>query len=179
MFYVFLADGFEETEAIATLDVMRRAKLDVLTVGVTGGMVTSSHKVTVKADITPDKVDFDNIEGIVLPGGVPGTPNLEKADCVINTVKYCYENDKYIAAICAAPSILGHLGMLKGRNATCFPEYETELEGANYTAAHTETDGKVITAKGAGCAVEFGHAIVSAVLSKETADNVIEAMQCL
>ena len=179
MFYVFLADGFEETEAIATLDVMRRAKLDVLTVGVTGGMVTSSHKVTVKADITPDKVDFDNIEGIVLPGGVPGTPNLEKADCVINTFKYCYENDKYIAAICAAPSILGHLGMLKGRNATCFPEYETELEGANYTAAHTETDGKVITAKGAGCAVEFGHAIVSAVLSKETADSVIEAMQCL
>ena len=179
MFYVFLADGFEETEAIATLDIMRRAKLDVLTVGVTGGMVTSSHKVTVKADITPDEIDFDNIEGIVLPGGVPGTPNLEKADCVINTVKYCYENDKYIAAICAAPSILGHLGMLKGRNATCFPEYETELEGANYTAAHTETDGKVITAKGAGCAVEFGHAIVSAVLSKETADSVIEAMQCL
>lgn len=179
MFYVFLAEGFEETEALVTLDVMRRAKLDVLTVGVTGEMVTSSHKVTVKADITPDKIDLDNIEGVVLPGGVPGTPNLEKADCVIEAVKYCYENDKYIAAICAAPSILGHLGILKNKKATCFPEYETELEGAQYTAAHTETDGKVITAKGAGCAVEFGHAIVTAVLSKETADSVIEAMQCL
>ena len=179
MFYVFLADGFEETEAIAALDVMRRAKLDVLTVGVTGEMVTSSHNVIVKADVAPDKVDFDNIEGVVLPGGVPGTPNLEKADCVINAVKYCYDNDKIVAAICAAPSILGHLGMLKGRNATCFPGFETELEGANYTAAHTETDGKVITAKGAGCAVEFGHAIVAAALSKETADSVIEAMQCL
>lgn len=179
MFYVFLAEGFEETEALATLDVMRRAKLDVLTVGVTGEMVTSSHKVTVKSDITPDKIDLDNIEGVVLPGGVPGTPNLEKADCVIEAVKYCYENDKYIAAICAAPSILGHLGILNNKKATCFPEYETELEGAQYTAAHTETDGKVITAKGAGCAVEFGHAIVTAVLSKETADSVIEAMQCL
>lgn len=179
MFYVFLAEGFEETEALATLDVMRRAKLDVLTVGVTGELVTSSHKVTVKADIMPDEIDFDNIEGVVLPGGMPGTLNLEKSDCVINTVKYCYDNDKIVAAICAAPSILGHLGMLKGRKATCFPGFETELEGADYTAAHTETDGKVITAKGAGCAVEFGHAIVTAVLSKETADSVIEAMQCL
>ena len=179
MFYVFLADGFEETEALATLDVMRRAKLDVLTVGVTGDMVTSSHKVTVKADITPDKISLDNIEGVVLPGGMPGTLNLEKADCVINAVKYCYDNDKFVAAICAAPSILGHLGMLKGRKATCFPGFETELEGAEFTAAHTETDGNVITAKGAGCAVEFGHAIVSAALSKETADSVIEAMQCL
>lgn len=179
MFYVFLAEGFEETEALATLDVMRRAKLDVLTVGVTGEMVTSSHKVTVKADIMPDKIGLDNIEGVVLPGGMPGTLNLEKADCVINTVKHCYDNDKIVAAICAAPSILGHLGMLKGRKATCFPGFETELEGAQYTAAHTETDGKVITAKGAGCAVEFGHAIVTAVLSKETADSVIEAMQCL
>ena len=125
MFYVFLADGFEETEALATLDVMRRAKLDVLTVGVTGEMVTSSHKVTVKADILPDKINLDNIEGVVLPGGVPGTPNLEKADCVIEAVKYCYENDKYIAAICAAPSILGHLGILNNKKATCFPEYET------------------------------------------------------
>ena len=179
MFYVFLADGFEETEALATLDVMRRAKLDVLTVGVTGELVTSSHKVTVKADIMPDKIDLDNIEGVVLPGGMPGTLNLEKADCVINTVKYCYDNDKIVAAICAAPSILGHLGMLKGRKATCFPGFETELEGADYTAAHTETDGKIITAKGAGCSIEFGHAIVTAVLSKKTADSVIEAMQCL
>lgn len=179
MFYVFLADGFEETEAIATLDVMRRAKLDVLTVGVTGDMVTSSHNVTVKADVMPDAIDLENIEGVVLPGGMPGTLNLEKADCVISCVKYCYENDKIVAAICAAPSILGHLGMLKGRKATCFPGFETELEGACYTSAHTETDGKIITAKGAGCAIEFGHAIVSAARSKRSADLVTEAMQCL
>lgn len=179
MFYVFLADGFEETEALAALDVMRRAKLDVATVGVTGEFLTSSHKVTVKADITPEQISLDNIEGAILPGGMPGTLNLEKSDCVIDCVKYCYKNGKIVAAICAAPSILGHLGMLSGRKATCFPGIETELNCAEYTAAHTETDGKIITAKGAGCAVEFGHAIVSAALSKEDADRVIEEMQCL
>lgn len=179
MFYVFLADGFEETEALAALDVMRRAKLDVATVGVTGEFVTSSHKVTVKADITPEQISLDNIEGVILPGGMPGTLNLEKSDCVIDCVKYCYKNGKIVAAICAAPSILGHLGMLSGRKATCFPGFETELNCAEYTAAHTEIDGKIITAKGAGCAVEFGHAIVSAALSKEDADRVIEEMQCL
>lgn len=178
MFYVFLAEGFEETEALAALDVMRRAKLDVKTVGVTGELVTSSHKVCVKADITPNEVSYDDIEGAVLPGGMPGTLNLEKSDCVIDCVKYCYDNGKIVAAICAAPSILGHLGMLKGRKATCFPGFEAELDGAEYTAAPVETDGNVITGKGAGCAVLFGHAIVSKTLSKEAADKVTGDMQC-
>ncbi len=179
MFYVFLAEGFEETEALATLDVMRRGKLDVKTVGVTGEFVTSSHNVTVKADIQPDMVILDDIDGVVLPGGMPGTLNLEKSEAVIDCVKYCYDNNKIVSAICAAPSILGHLGMLKGRKATCFPGFESELDCKEYTAAHTETDGFVITGKGAGCAIEFGHAIVSAVLSKEAADKVIGDMQCL
>ena len=179
MFYMFLADGFEETEALATLDVMRRAGLDVNTVGVTGDNVTGSHNVTVKADISIDNVSYNDIEGAVLPGGMPGTLNLENSQAVIECVKYCYENDKIVSAICAAPSILGHLGMLEGRKATCFPGFEDELKGAEHTAKHTETDGKVITAKGAGCAIEFGHAIVSTALSKEVADKVIGEMQCL
>lgn len=179
MFYIFLADGFEITEALTTLDVMRRAKLDVLTVSVDKEVVTSSNNVSVIADITSDKIKLDDIEGVILPGGMPGTTNLEKSDVVIDTVKYCYENKKIVAAICAAPSILGHLGILNGKKATCFPGFDTELEGAEYTAAHTQTDGNVITAKGAGCSVEFGHAIVSSVLSKTEADKVIESMQCL
>lgn len=178
MYYIFLADGFEETEALATLDVMRRAKLDVQTVGVTGDMVTSSHKVTVKADITPDMVDYTNIEGVVLPGGMPGTINLEADKNVIDSVKYCFQNNKIIAAICAAPSILGHLGYLKGRKATCFPDFEKDLIGAEYTNLHTTTDGNIITGKGAGCAVEFGYAIVEKVLSKQVADKVTGDMQC-
>lgn len=179
MFYVFLADGFEETEALATLDVMRRAKLEVQTVGVTGAYVTGSHGVTVQSDITFSQVTFDNLEGAVLPGGMPGTLNLEKSADVIVCVKHCYENGKLVAAICAAPSILGHLGMLSGRRATCFPGFEKELTGACCTGAHVETDGNVITAKGAGCAVEFGHAIVAKAVSAETADRIIEEMQCL
>lgn len=179
MFYVFLADGFEETEALAPVDVMRRAKLDVNTVGVTGSEVTGSHNITVKADILLSDVKLDDIDGVILPGGMPGTLNLEKSLGVINAVKYAYENEKIVAAICAAPSILGHLGYLENRKATCFPGFETELKGAEYTAAHTEADGNVITAKGAGCAVEFGHAIVSKALSKEKADKVIGDMQCL
>lgn len=179
MFYMFLADGFEETEALATLDVMRRAGLKVNTVGVTGEYVTGSHNVTVKSDISAQSVNYENIEGAILPGGMPGTLNLEDSQAVIDCIKYCYENDKIVSAICAAPSILGHLGMLEGKKATCFPGFETELKGAEHTAKHTEIDGKVITAKGAGCAIEFGHAIVSVALSKEAADKVIGEMQCL
>ena len=155
MFYLFLAEGFEVTEALAALDVMRRAKLSVQTVGVTGEYVTSSHGVIVKSDIPVSDVSLDDAEGVIL------------------------ENGKITAAICAAPSILGHLGILCGRQATCFPGFENELMGANYTASHVETDEHVITAKGAGCAIEFGHAIVSLALDKAAADSVIEAMQCL
>lgn len=179
MFYLFLAEGFEETEALACLDVMRRAKLSVQTVGVTGEFVISSHGVCVKSDVDADSIDFDEIEGAILPGGMPGTLNLEKDSRVINCVKYCYENGKIVAAICAAPSILGHLGILEGKKATCFPGFEKELKGAKCTTAHTVSDGNVITGKGAGCAIEFGHAIVARALTKKLADKVIEDMQCL
>lgn len=179
MFYVFLAEGFEETEALAPVDVMRRAKLDVKTVGVTGECVTSSHGVPVKADITIDNIDLDDVQGVVLPGGMPGTLNLEANEKVIEAVKYSCENGKIVAAICAAPSILGHLGILDGKKTTCFPGFEKELKGADYTDTHTVTDGNIITAKGAGCAIEFGHAIVSLAVSKDAADKVIGDMQCL
>lgn len=179
MFYLFLAEGFEETEALACLDVMRRAKLQVQTVGVTGEFVISSHGICVKSDVSADDIDYGEIEGAILPGGMPGTLNLEKDERVISCIQRCYESGKIVAAICAAPSILGHLGILEGRKATCFPGFEKELKGADCTAAHTETDGNVITGKGAGCAIEFGHAIVSSALSKQVADKVIEDMQCL
>lgn len=179
MYYLFLADGFEETEALATLDVMRRAGMRVQTVGVTGESVTGSHDVTVQADVTIDRIDPASADGAVLPGGMPGTVNLEQCGKVLDCVTYCYENKLPVCAICAAPSILGHLGMLEGRTATCFPGFETELRGAVYSGAHVETDGHVITSKGAGCAVEFGHAIVSLAVSADAADKVIRDMQCL
>ena len=179
MFYLFLAEGFEETEALACLDVMRRAKLRVQTAGVTGEFVISSHGVCVKSDVSADDIDYGEIEGVILPGGMPGTVNLENDERVINCVKRCYDEGKIVAAICAAPSILGHLGFLDGKKATCFPGFEKELRGASHTGAHAETDGNVVTGKGAGCAIEFGHAIVSLARGKAVADKVIEDMQCL
>ncbi len=178
MYYLFLANGFEITEAMAPLDVMRRAGLDVKTVGVTGEYAQSSHGVTVKADILLQDVSYDDIEGVVLPGGMPGTLNLKASQDVRDAIQYCFDNGKLIAAICAAPSIFGCMGLLEGKKVTSFPGFENELRGAEYTGAHVETDGNVITAKGAGCALSFGRAIVAFALSENEADKVLSDMQC-
>ena len=178
MYYLFLANGFEITEAMAPLDVMRRAGLDVKTVGVTGATVQSSNGVTVQSDVLIDDVSFDDVDGAILPGGMPGTLNLKKNEKVIECVKRCYESGKLVASICAAPSIFGEMGLLIDRRATCFPGFEKALDGAVHTGAHVETDGNVITSKGAGCAIEFGHAIVSYALGKANADKVLSDIQC-
>lgn len=178
MYYLFLANGFEITEAMAPLDVMRRAGLDVKTVGVTGAAVQSSNGVSVQPDVAIDDVSFDDVDGAILPGGMPGTLNLKKNEKVIECVKRCYESGKLVASICAAPSIFGEMGLLVDRRATCFPGFEKALDGAIHTGAHVETDGNVITSKGAGCAIEFGHAIVSYALGKTNADKVLSDMQC-
>ena len=178
MFYVFLAEGFEETEALAPVDVMRRAKLDVKTVGVTGECVTSSHGVPVKADITIDNIDLNDVQGVVLPGGMPGTLNLEASEKVLEAVKYSCENGKIVAAICAAPSILGHLGILDGKKATCFPGFEKELTGAQIGSTGVVTDGKIITARGAGVAVDFGLALVGALAGAETQAQIRASILC-
>lgn len=178
MYYLFLANGFEITEAMAPLDVMRRAGLEVKTVGVTGEMIQSSNGVSVKPDIDISDITYDNIDGAILPGGMPGTLNLKASNAVVECVKKCYNDGKLVASICAAPSIFGEMGLLRDRRATCFPGFEKALDGAVHTGAHVETDGNVITSKGAGCALEFGHAIVSYAVSKEAADKVLSDMQC-
>ena len=180
MIYCFLADGFEEVEALSPVDMLIRAEKEVKLVGVGSQYITGSHNITVKADITDDEITLDgSLEAVILPGGMPGTLNLENNTNVQKAIDYCAENGIYLCAICAAPSILGHLGILDGKKATCFPGFEKELKGADYTGTHTVTDGNVITAKGAGCAIEFGHAIVFLAVSKDAADKVIGDMQCL
>lgn len=179
MIYVFLANGFEEIEALAPVDILRRAKADVKTVGVTGREVTSSRGVVVKADISADEIVLnDDLEMIVLPGGMPGTLNLESSDKVQSAVDFCADNDRYIAAICAAPSILGHKGLLKGKTATSFPKFNGDLEGANVVDDLVAVDGKIITAKGAGASIEFGLTLAQLIVSKETSDNIKASMQC-
>ncbi|WP_028504735.1 DJ-1 family glyoxalase III [Ruminococcus sp. FC2018] len=179
MIYVFLANGFEEIEALAPVDILRRAKADVKTVGVTGKEVTSSRGVIVKTDITADEITLDDdLEMIVLPGGMPGTLNLEASDKVQSAVDFCWQNDRYIAAICAAPSILGHKGLLKGKTATSFPKFNGDLEGANVVDELVAVDGKFITAKGAGASIEFGLTLAQLIVSRETSDSIKASMQC-
>ena len=179
MIYVFLADGFEETEAIAPIDMLRRAKKEVVTVGVTGKVVTSSHGVPVTADITQDEIQLnDQLEMIVLPGGMPGTLHLEKADTVQRALDRTVAGTGYICAICAAPSILGHKGLLKGKRAVCFPGYEQELDGALPGDEAVVTDGRFITAVGAGVAIDFGLEIVRWLCSPERAALLRASMQC-
>ena len=177
MFYVFLAEGFEETEALAPVDVMRRAKLDVKTVGVTGECVTSSHGVPVKADITIDNIDLDDVQGVVLPGGMPGTLNLEANEKVLEAVKYSCENGKIVAAICAAPSILGHLGILDGKKATCFPGFEGELRGAQFVPERVVCDGNIVTSRGMGTAIDLGLCLVGRLVSDKISGMLAHSIQ--
>ncbi len=178
MLYLFLAEGFEEVEAIATLDVLRRAEVEVKTVGVTGPVVTGSHGVSVTADLRIQDVTVgDNLEGVILPGGMPGTKNLEASEDVLRILRYCNENERLIAAICAAPSILGHLGFLDGKKATCFPGVETELAGATFTADSVTVDGRIITANGAGASHLFGEAIAARYVGADAAHGVLTKMQ--
>ena len=179
MVYVFLADGFEEIEALAPIDILRRAKVEVKTVGVTGEQIVSSHKVTFVPDITCDKIILDSdLDMVVLPGGMPGTLNLEASEAVQKAVDFCVENDKFIAAICAAPSILGHKGLLKGKSAVCFPGFEKDLEGAKVEDKLVVADGKIVTAKGAGACIEFGLKLAELVTGKSESDRIRSGMQC-
>ncbi len=179
MIYIFLANGFEEMEALAPTDILRRAKCDVKTVAVGASEIVSSHGVAVRPDITEDQIQLDDeLEMIVLPGGMPGTLNLEASEFVQKAVDHCAENGKYIAAICAAPSILGHKGLLKGKRATSFPSFTKDLEGAQVLDDLVVADGKIITAKGAGASIEFGLKLAEMITSKETSDNIRAGMQC-
>ncbi|MCD7959287.1 MAG: DJ-1/PfpI family protein [Ruminococcus sp.] len=173
MIYVFLAEGFEETEALAPVDLLRRAKLEVQTVSITGKVVCSSHKIPITADITSDQMQLDgNLELIVLPGGMPGTRNEEASKDVQNAISYCVSNDRWIGAICAAPSILGHLGLLQNKTAVCYPGFEKELTGVQIGSHSVEQDGKIVTARGAGAAIDFGLKLVEVLLGKDTSQQI-------
>lgn len=179
MIYVFLADGFEETEAIAPIDILKRFGKEVVTVGIGGGKITGAHGITVIADITDsDVIMTDKVEMIVLPGGMPGTLNLEKSPVVQAAIKFCADNKKAIGAICAAPSIIGKLGLLKGKKVTCFPGFEQFLEGAMFTGDLVNIDDNIVTAKGAGAAVEFGLALGALLCGEGKAEKTAKSLQC-
>ncbi len=167
MVYVFLATGFEDIEALAPVDIMRRAGLQVTTVSITGEeIVKSAHGVGVQADILLADVDWCAADMLVLPGGLPGSTNLDACQPLTEALLAHYQSGKPVAAICAAPLVFGHLGILQGKRATCYPGIEPELRGAVCTSAIVERDGNIITGKGPGAAFEFGYTLTDVLLGE-------------
>lgn len=177
MFYIFLADGFEECEALVPVDILRRADVEIKTVGIGSNVITGAHGIKVVCDTVNKDLTFENLEGIILPGGMPGTLNLEKDQTVQKAIDYCAENNLIIAAICAAPSILGHKNLLKGKKATCFPGFEKDLLGATICNEPVVSDGYFITSCGAGAAFQFGFKILSLIKGDVFAEKLSQQMK--
>ena len=169
MVYVLLGTGFEEVEAIAPIDLMRRAGIQVLTVGVDGKAITGSHGISVEADITLDQMDLTDLEMIVLPGGLGGVASIRGCRQAMAAVQFAYENDKYTAAICAGPTVLADLGITNGKKAVCYPGCEDGMGTADMQQTAACTDGKLITGTSAGCAVAFGLELIRALKGAEAA----------
>ncbi|ANX00761.1 DJ-1/PfpI family protein [Thermoclostridium stercorarium] len=178
MVYVMLAEGFEEIEALTVVDVLRRAGIDVSTVSITGSKtVTGSHNIPVTADILLPDADLENADMVVLPGGMPGTNNLYDSSELEKAIAHRVENGKWVAAICAAPIILGRRGHLKGLEAVCYPGFENELIGAKIKNEKVVISSKIITSKGPGTALDFAFAIVSVLKDENTARKLRAGMQ--
>jgi 4-methyl-5(b-hydroxyethyl)-thiazole monophosphate biosynthesis len=174
---VFLAPGFEECEALMTVDLLRRAQLDTTMYSIHNtDEVTGSHNITVKADKKLNELN-ELFDCVILPGGMPGTKYLMESKEVNALVVEHFNQNRLVAAICAAPSVLGELQLLQGKKATCFPGFEDQLHGAEVLNQKAVADGNIITAKGLGAAVEFAHAIISYLISQETADQVVKTIQ--
>jgi 4-methyl-5(b-hydroxyethyl)-thiazole monophosphate biosynthesis len=171
--FVFLATGFEEIEATGTINVLRRGAIDVIVISITGDyVVTGAHGIALLADELFEKTDFSGADALILPGGMPGSSNLNAFEPLKKLLVEQYESDRIVAAICAAPLVLGELGILNGRKATCYPGYEPHLTGAILTDEPVVTDGNVITGKGPGLVFDFGLALVSELNGPSTAEEV-------
>lgn len=173
MVYMLLGTGFEETEAVAPLDLLRRAGVQVLTVGVNGKTVYGSHGIGIEADITLDQMDLTNLEMIVLPGGLGGVASVSASKEAMDALRFASQNDKYVAAICAGPTVLASLGITDGKQATCYPGCEEKMGSANMLPGKAAVrDGKLITGTSAGCAIAFGLELVAALKGQDTADAI-------
>ena len=172
MVYMLLGTGFEETEAIAPLDLLRRAGVSVATVGINGKIIKGSHGIGVEADIALGEMDLSNLDAIIHPGGVGGVASIKASEAALDAVRFAWENGKYVAAICAGPTILASLGITDGKNATCYPGCESQMGTANMVNAAAVTDGKVITGTSAGCAIPFGLALITALKGQDAADAI-------
>ena len=173
MVYMLLGTGFEETEAVAPLDLLRRAGVTVLTVGLNGKTVYGSHSIGIEADITLPEMDLTQLEMIILPGGLGGVASIRACEGAMNALRFAWENNKFVAAICAGPTVLADLGITDGKNATCYPGCESGMGHAHMIPdAPCIRDGKLITGTSAGCAIPFGLMLVAALKGEEAAQNI-------
>lgn len=173
MVYVILGTGFEEVEAITPVDLLRRAGIPTATVGINGKVVYGSHGIGVEADLEIGQMDLTEMDMIVLPGGLKGVASIRASCEALDAVRFAWDNGKYTAAICAAPTVLADLGITQGRKATCYPGFEGDLGTPDTTdTAAVVTDGKLITGASAGCAIPFALALIAALKGQESADGV-------
>ena len=174
MVYMLLGTGFEETEAVAPIDLLRRAGVSVATVGIGGKVIVGSHGIPVTADMELGQIDLTQLDMIVLPGGMKGVASIKGCPEALEAVQFAWENGRFVAAICAAPTILAMLGITDGRRAPCYPGCEGQMGSAHMVCAPAVTDGKLITGTSAGCAVPFGLALIAALKGQAAAQAVAE-----
>lgn len=171
--YLFFATGFEEVEALTVVDLLRRGGVDCKTVSIMGDYdVTSSHAITIRADLLFDEQDLSDADMLIMPGGIPGTPNLKAHKGLEQLIRKYKEDGKYLAAVCAAPTIYGEMGLLEGREATCYPGMEEGLVGARCLKESVVCDGQFITSRGMGTCIDFGLTLLAKLTDKATADAI-------
>jgi 4-methyl-5(b-hydroxyethyl)-thiazole monophosphate biosynthesis len=176
--YLFLAEGFEEIEGLTVVDLLRRANIDIVMVSITGDLhVTGSHQITTIADALFDEVDYSDADLLVLPGGLPGTNNLQEHKGLDRLLRDFADQDKKLAAICAAPRVLGSKGLLKNKNATCYPGNEDQLLGAHVINSSVVKDGNITTGKGMGTAIDFSLSLIKTLKGPEEASRIAQAIQ--
>ena len=175
MVYMLLGTGFEETEAIAPLDLLRRAGIEVLTVGVNGKTIYGGHNIGIEADITLPEMDLTDLDMIILPGGLGGVASVRASKEAMDALQFAWENGKFVAAICAGPTVLADLGITSGKKATCYPGCETGMGDATMQDnAPFVRDGNLITGTSAGCAIAFGLALIAAMKGQQAADTIAQ-----
>ena len=175
--YIFLADGFEEIEGLTVVDLLRRAGVEITMVSIMGKKnITGAHKITLEADALFEECDFSDGDMFVLPGGMPGTRYLGAHKGLTELLKKADQEKKGIAAICAAPSVLGELGLLNGKHAVCYPGFEEKLTGAVTSAEPVVTDGNITTSRGMGTAISFALELITRMCSREKAEELAKGI---
>ena len=173
MVYMLLGTGFEETEAVTPLDLLRRAGVEVKTVGLNGKVVYGSHGIGIEADIEISQLDLSDLEMMILPGGLGGVASCRACQRAMDALKYAWDNEKFVAAICAGPTVLADLGITSGMQATCFPSCEGGMGDAiMVSGAAAVRDGRLITGTSAGCAISFGLELIKALKGENEAERI-------